>query len=90
MSENLINQYGRTELSLRLAYIKIYLHAGFFFFVLFFKIKDQTRNIIRNLTPYLLHYSKSDAIFVLVFFTTVESRQQFFPHENNKSNYIIN
>lgn len=76
MSENLINQYGRTELSLRLAYLKIYLHAGFFFF---FKTKDQTRKIIRNLTPYSLYHSKFHVIFILVFYPTVESIQQFFP-----------
>lgn len=50
-----------------------------FFIFVFFYIKDQTRNIIRNLTPYSLYYSKFDAIFILAFFTTVESRQQFSP-----------
>lgn len=51
----------------------IYMQA-FFILVFLFFIKDQTRNIIRNLTPYSLHYSKSDVIFILVFFTTVENR----------------
>lgn len=75
MSENLINQYGRTELSLCLAYIKnVFTCRLFFILVFLFFIKDQTRNIIRNLTPYSLHYSKSDVIFILVFFTTVENR----------------
>lgn len=49
MSENLINQYGRTELSLCSEYIKnIFTCRVFSFF--FFISQDQTKRIIRNLT----------------------------------------
>lgn len=48
MSENLINQYGRTELSLRLAYIKIYLHAGFFFIWVFLFLSRIKQEILQE------------------------------------------
>lgn len=51
MSENLINQYGRTELSLCSEYIKnIFTCRVFYFFLNFFISQDQTKRIIRNLT----------------------------------------
>lgn len=44
MSENLINQYGRTELSLCSEYIKnIFTHAELGFFFFFFIRQDQTK-----------------------------------------------